>query len=68
MNPFFTAAPVCAGIYKAEEYAKTLNIHTVLLHVEKDNKQAYNFYKRLGYEIYKDEDNRLLLKKDMYEY
>ncbi len=55
-------------IYKAEEYAKSLNVHTILLHVEKSNKYAYNFYKRLGYTIYKDEDSRYLLKKDIYEY
>lgn len=52
-------------IKESEEYAKSLNINTILLHVEKNNELAYNFYKRLGYIIYKEENNRYLLKKDI---
>lgn len=54
-----------ALIRKAEAYAEEKEASAVLLHVEKTNTQAMRFYKRLGYSEFRDDGNRLLLKKDI---
>lgn len=54
-----------ALIRAAESYAKEHGIPAVLLHVEKTNKSARRFYERYGYEIFRDDGNRDLMKKDI---
>ncbi|MCR4865311.1 MAG: GNAT family N-acetyltransferase [Lachnospiraceae bacterium] len=52
-------------IKKAESYAREIKIPAVLFHVEKTNKDAMRLYERLGYEIFRDDNTRFLLKKDL---
>ena len=52
-------------INKAESYAKDIKIPAVLFHVEKTNTDAMRLYERLGYQIFLDDENRYLLKKDI---
>ncbi len=54
-----------ALIEAAEAYAKKLGIPAVLLHVEKGNKPASRLYRRLGYSIYREEQSRYLMKKEL---
>lgn len=49
---------------EAEEYGKSVNVSASLLHVEKTNERAFNFYKRNGYDVFEEQDNRLLLIKE----
>ncbi len=49
----------------AEAYSGRIGSRAVLLHVEKTNKSAMRFYERLGYSVFRDDGDRLLLKKDM---
>ena len=49
---------------EAEEYGKSVRVFASLLHVEKSNERAFNFYKRNGYSVLEDQDNRLLLIKE----
>ena len=52
-------------IRTAEEYAEQIESRAVLLHVEKSNTSAMRFYERSGYSVFRDDGNRLLLKKDI---
>ena len=52
-------------IKKAESYAKDIKIPAILFHVEKTNTDAMRLYERLGYQIFLDDENRYLLKKDI---
>ena len=54
-----------ALIRAAEAYAEQTGSRAVLLHAEKTNTSAMRFYERLGYAAFRDDGNRLLLKKDM---
>lgn len=45
-------------IHCAEAYAETIGISTILFHVEKANTAAFQLYKRLGYQIYRDDGSR----------
>ena len=54
-----------ALIRAAETYAEQIGSRAVILHVEKTNTSALRFYERLGYAVFRDDGNRLLLKKDM---
>ncbi len=54
-----------ALIRTAETYAEQTGSRAVLLHVEKTNTPAMRFYERLGYAVFRDDGNRLLLKKDI---
>ncbi len=47
----------------AEEYARTINISPVFLHVEKSNGAALRLYERSGYSIDRDDGNRYMLRK-----
>lgn len=47
------------------KYAKELGINSIVLHVEKTNAKAFNFYTNLGFSIFKDDNTRLLLEKKM---
>jgi len=49
---------------EAEEYGKSVNVSASLLHVEKTNERAFNFYKKNGYDVFEEQDNRLLLIKE----
>ena len=49
---------------EAEEYGKSVKVSASLLHVEKTNERAFNFYKRNGYDVFEEQDNRLLLIKE----
>ena len=53
-----------ALLKEAEEYGKSVKVTASLLHVEKTNERAFNFYKRNGYDIFEEQDNRLLLIKE----
>ena len=46
----------------AEMYAEEINIPAVLLHVEKANISAVRFYERLGFTVFRDDENRYLMK------
>lgn len=50
-------------IKKAEEYAKSIGISSVILHVEKSNLAARRLYERMGFEILDDEEHRLKMIK-----
>ncbi len=52
-------------ICNAEAYAKEINVHTILFHVEKSNVAAFRLYERLGYEIYEDQGSRYLMIKNI---
>ncbi len=54
-----------ALIREAESYARESGIPAVLLHVEKTNHLAMRFYERYGYEIFRDDGHRYLMKKDI---
>ena len=54
-----------ALIRAAEAYAEQIGSRAVLLHVEKTNTSAMRFYERSGYSVFRDDGNRLLLKKDI---
>lgn len=54
-----------ALIRAAEEYAGQINSRAVLLHVEKANTSAMRFYERAGYSVFRDDEDRFLLKKDI---
>ena len=54
-----------ALIRTAEAYAERIGSRAVLLHVEKTNAPAMRFYERSGYAVFRDDGNRLLLKKDI---
>ena len=49
----------------AETYAKENGVSAVLLHVEKKNPRAFKLYRRAGYTVFRDDGNRLLMKKDI---
>ena len=48
----------------AEAYAGETGSQAVLLHAEKINIPAMQFYERSGYSVFRDDGNRFLLKKD----
>ncbi len=50
-------------IHKAEDYAKELGLKDILFHVEKTNTSALRLYERLGYNIFRDDGNRYLMKR-----
>ena len=54
-----------ALIDRAERYAWQLGIDAVLLHVERSNTAALRLYERLGYSVFRDDGNRLLLLKNI---
>ena len=54
-----------ALVRAAEAFAQRIGSRAVLLHVEKTNTSAMRFYKRSGYAVFRDDGNRLLLKKDI---
>lgn len=47
----------------AEQYAQTLGISKIVLHVEKSNTAARRLYERFGYQIMKDEGHRYRMAK-----
>ena len=47
----------------AEQYAQTLEIGKIVLHVEKSNTSARKLYERFGYQIMKDEGHRYRMIK-----
>ena len=54
-----------ALIRTAESFAAEEDVSAVLLHVEKTNGSGMRLYERLGYSVFRDDGNRLLLKKDI---
>lgn len=54
-----------ALIRTAQAYAEEKAASAVLLHVEKTNQMAIHLYERLQYLVFRDEEHRLLLKKDI---
>ena len=49
----------------AEEYAGSLGIPAVVLHVEKTNGKARQLYGKLGYADHEDQGNRILMVKEL---
>ena len=54
-----------ALILAAEKYAKEIGITKIVFHVEKENKDAYRLYLRLGYSEDADEGNRIRMNKSV---
>ena len=54
-----------ALIKKAEEYAVKNGIGAIVLHVEKANSGAFKLYKKLGYSISEEQDDRLKMIKHL---
>lgn len=54
-----------ALIETAERYASALGISEIALHVEKANTAAFRLYTRLGFVVLHEEQNRLLMKKQI---
>ena len=52
-------------LLSAEACAQALGIPAILLHVEKTNRSAARLYGRMGYAVYRDDGDRLLMKKDV---
>lgn len=50
-------------IKTAENFAKEMDISTIVFHVEKSNKSAFRLYERLGYSIMSDEGTRFRMVK-----
>lgn len=50
-------------IKTAENFAKEIDISTIVFHVEKSNKSAFRLYERLGYSIMSDEGTRFRMVK-----
>ena len=53
-----------ALIHTAEQYAEQIRIPVIVFHVEKTNTDARRLYERLGYAAYRDDGNRVLMRKD----
>ena len=49
----------------AEAYAKELGLFRLALHVEKTNPAAIHFYKKSGYIVYRDDEHRYLMCKEL---
>ncbi len=47
----------------AESCAKEMGVNTLCLHVEKTNAAALRLYRRLGYEVYREQESRYLMLK-----
>ena len=54
-----------ALLNEAEKYASSLSIPVSSLHVEKSNERSLNFYSKNGYKVFEDQENRLLLIKEL---
>lgn len=54
-----------ALIRTAEARAKALAIPAIVFHVAKSNGAARRLYERLGYEVFRDDGSRYLMKKDL---
>ena len=54
-----------ALLNEAEKYASSLSIPVSSLHVEKSNERALKFYSKNGYKVFEDQENRLLLIKEL---
>ena len=54
-----------ALLNEAEKYASSLSIPVSSLHVEKSNERALYFYSRNGYKVFDNQENRLLLIKEL---
>lgn len=52
-------------IKTAENFAKEMDISTIVFHVAKSNKSAFRLYERLGYSIMSDEGTRFRMVKRM---
>ena len=50
---------------KAEDYARSLGIEKICLHVEKENQRAFRFYEKHGFAPVRDDGTRLLLGKEL---
>ena len=49
----------------AEDYAASLGVPAVVLHVEKANEGAHQLYRKLGYADHEDQGNRILMVKEL---
>ena len=49
----------------AESYAREIDILKLCLHVEKTNLSAMQFYEESGYAIYRDDEHRFLMNKEL---
>ena len=51
-------------IKTAEKFAKEIDIHQIVFHVEKSNTSAFRLYERLGYSIMREENTRFCMIKE----
>lgn len=49
----------------AQAYANESGVSAILLHVESSNTSAQRLYERNGYEIFRTDESRILMKKDL---
>ena len=49
----------------AEGYSESIGISAIVLHVEKTNGRAYQFYRKMGYSDHKDQGNRIMMVKEL---
>lgn len=66
----FSVSAACRGqgiggqlMDRAEEYANSLGLSAVVLHVEKSNESARRFYEKRGFSVLRDDGDRLCLLK-----
>jgi len=52
-------------LMRAEDYSKETGIHSIRLHVEKENTSALGLYKKLGYRIKEEQGSRCLMVKQL---
>ena len=67
----FSVTAACRGkgigtklIGMAENYAASLGVSAVVLHVEKTNEGAHRLYSSLGYSDHEDQGSRILMVKE----
>ena len=49
----------------AEDYAESIGISAIVLHVEKTNERAYQLYQKLGYWDHEDQGKRIMMVKEL---
>jgi len=49
----------------AEDYAESMGISAIVLHVEKTNERAYQLYRKQGYLDHEDQGKRILMVKEL---
>ena len=68
----FSVTAACRGqgigtklISLAEDYAQSIGISAIVLHVEKTNERAHQLYRKLGYWDHEDQGKRIRMVKEL---